>query len=263
LDPGESLILRIENRETANNREIRVHQRSGTTWPGDYSFLTFDTSTVINVDAISVHSEPASSGNGTKAAYVQGDHAYIRATVSDPFGTADISDVSIVIKDSTGATIASGAMPPLADTNTSDGSLSYEYDFTVPANPHLGAWTATVTAKEGVEDLVADTANVGFTVHGRVVLGKTWGTGAINGNTVTLAISGGATATGGTATAGGSTTQAMATALAGATLTLTEAFTAGTAGNYNISLACTRDKDSVAVPVSGTALSRTFTMPGD
>src|SRR5690606_27874546 len=122
---------------------------------------------------------------------------------------------------------------------------------------------ATVTAKEGVEDLVADTANVGFTVHGRVVLGKTWGTGAIGGNAVTLAISGGATATGGTSTAGGSTTQATATAAEGATLTLTEAFTTGTAGSYNISLACTRDKDSVAVPVSGTALSRTFTMPGD
>src|SRR5690606_2931201 len=132
LDPTEYLILRIQNRETSNTREIHVHQRNGTTWPDDYSFLTFDTSTVINVDAISVHSQPASSGNGTKAAYVQGDHAYIRATVSDPFGTADISDVSIVVKDPTGATIASGAMTPLADTNTSDGTLSYEYDITVP-----------------------------------------------------------------------------------------------------------------------------------
>lgn len=266
LDPGESLILRIENRTyswLATNRDIRVHQRSGTTWPTNYSFLAFDTSTVINVDAIAVHSQPASSGNGTKAAYVQGDHAYIRATVSDPFGTADISDVSIVVKDPTGATIASGAMTPLADTNTSDGSLSYEYDFTVPANPNLGPWTATVTAKEGVEDLVEDTANVGFTVHGRVLLGKTWGTGAIGGNAVTLSIAGGATATAGTSTAGGSTTQAIATAAEGATLTLTEAFTIGDAGRYNISLACARDKDSVVLPVSGTGLSRTITMPGD
>src|SRR5690606_37525569 len=160
-------------------------------------------------------------------------------------------------------TIASGAMTPLADTNTSDGSLSYEYDFTVPANPNLGPWTATVTAKEGVEDLVEDTANVGFTVHGRVLLGKTWGTGAIGGNAVTLSIAGGATATAGTSTAGGSTTQAIATAAEGATLTLTEAFTIGDAGRYNISLACARDKDSVVLPVSGTGLSRTITMPGD
>src|SRR5690606_37917937 len=87
--------------------------------------------------------------------------------------------------------------------------------------------------------------------------------GAIGGNAVTLSISGGATATGGTSTAGGSTTQAIATAAEGATLTLTEAFTSGMAGRYNISLACTRDKDGVAVAVSGNALARTITMPGD
>src|SRR5690606_16044807 len=115
---NEFLVLRVVNTVGQSNRRIQVHQRSGTTWPADYSFLTFNTPTVINVDAAEVYAEPASSGNATQAAYVQGDHAYIRATVSDPFGTADISDVAVVVKDPTGATIASGTMTPLADANT-------------------------------------------------------------------------------------------------------------------------------------------------
>ena len=263
LDPGEYLILTIRNRENANNREIRVHQRNGAAWPADYSFLTFDTTTVINVDSIGAYAQPTSSGNAQKAAYVQGDHVYVRATVSDPFGTDDISDVSVVIKDPTGATVASGTMTTLPDTNTSDGSLSYEYDFPVPENPRLGGWTAIVTAKEGVENLVSDDANVGFVVHGKLSLGKSWGAGAVAGNAVTLTISGGATATAGSSVAGGATTPATATSAAGTTLTLAEAFTNGSVGSYTVSLACTRDKDGVAIAVSGSGLSRTVQMPID
>jgi uncharacterized repeat protein (TIGR01451 family) len=263
LGPGEFLILTIRNRENANNREIRVHQRNGTNWPADYSFLTFTTSTVINVDSIGAFAQPAASGNAQKAAYVQGDHVYIRATVSDPFGTADISDVSVVIRDATGTAVASGGMTQLPDANISDGSLSYEYDFTVPANPRLGGWTAIVTAKEGVENLVWDDANVGFVVNGKLTLGKSWGAGAIAGNAVNLTIAGGATTAAGSSVAGGATSPATATSAAGTILTLAESFTSGSIGNYTVTLACARDKDGVAIRVSGSGLTRTVQMPAD
>src|SRR5690606_287536 len=187
LGPGQTLTLRIQNRGTTG-RNIEVYQRNGTTWTSSYSHLVFNTSTVINIDAAGAYSQPFSVGNGTKAAYIEDEHVYLRATVSDPFGTDDISSVSVSIKNPTGTEIApdslkhpsrteiaAGAMTPQADPDATDGSLTYEFVFTVPTSAPLGGWTATVTAKEGVEDMVEDVANIGFVVQGHVSLGKTWG----------------------------------------------------------------------------------------
>src|SRR5690606_12766639 len=189
LGPGETLTLRIQNRGTTG-RNIEVYQRNGSTWPASYSRIEFDTSTVINIDAAGVCSQPPSVGDGVKAAYVEDEHVYLRATVSDPFGIDDIGSVSVSIKNPTGTIIASGAMPSQPDTSASAGSLTYEFLFTAPTNAPLGAWTATVTAKEGVEDMVQDIVNIGFVVQARVLLGKTWGVDAIPGDAVTLTIGG-------------------------------------------------------------------------
>src|SRR5690606_36884400 len=218
---------------------------------------------VIDIDAAAAYSQPFSAGNATKAAYVEDEHVYLRATVSDPFGTADIGSVAVSIKNPTGTVIASGAMTPQPDADATDGSLTYEFVFTVPTNAPLGGWTATVTAKEGVEDMVQDVANIGFIVQGHVWLGKTWGVDATPGDTVTLTIGGATATTPGTSTAGGSTTAATAAAAGGTTLSLGETFTTGSAGHYTVTLACTRTKDGVAVATSGTGLSRTIVMPAD
>jgi hypothetical protein len=263
LNPGEYVILRIQNRSGTSTNSIAVYQRSGTTWPTSYSYLTFTTSTVIAIDAAAVYSQPASAGNGTKAAYAENDHVYVRATVSDPFGTSDISNVSVSIKDPSGTVIAVGNMTPLTDADTTDASLSYEFIFTVPSGATRGGWTAAITANEGVEGLVHDDRNVGFVVQGLVSLGKSWGVGAHAGDTVSLTIAGALSTTAGTSTAGGSTTGATAAASGGTTLTLGESFTSGSAGSYTISLACSRTSDGGAVAVGGTGLSRTIVMPSD
>jgi hypothetical protein len=182
--------------------------------------------------------------------------------VSDPFGTDDISSVSISIVNPAGGQVA-GTMTALSDTDTSDGSREYEFDFPVPENPPLGGWTAKITAKEGVEDLVDDFANIPFAVQGLVTLGKTWSEDAHSGDTVNLAITGATTDTAGTSAVDGSTVAATAMAAGGATLTLAEEFTSGSAGNYTISLVCTRAKDAATVTVSGTGVSRTIVMPAD
>jgi fimbrial isopeptide formation D2 family protein/uncharacterized repeat protein (TIGR01451 family) len=263
LNPGEYVILRIQNRSGTSGNSIAVYQRSGTTWPTSYSYLTFTTSTVIAIDAAAVYSQPASAGNGTRAAYAGNDHVYVRATVSDPFGTSDISSVSVSIKDPSGSVVAVGNMTPLADADTTDASLSYEFIFTVPASATRGGWTAAITANEGVEGLVHDDRNVGFVVQGLVTLGKIWGVGGHAGDTVSLTIGGALAGTTGTSTVGGSTTAATAAASTGTTLTLGESFTSGSAGNYTVSLACTRTTDSGVVTVTGTGLSRTIVMPSD
>src|SRR5690606_5727320 len=99
-------------------------------------------------------------------------------------------------------------------------------------------------------------------VEGVVTLGKTW-SGATTGDAVALAITGGTSATAGSSVAPSTTTPASATSAAGTTLTLAETFTSGIAGTYTPALTCTRAKDSVALPVTGTGLGRTITMPND
>jgi uncharacterized repeat protein (TIGR01451 family) len=262
LNPSQVLTLRIQNRGSTG-RNIDVYQRNGTTWPTSYSYLTFNTTTVIKIDAAAAYSQPFPVGDGIKAAYIQDEHVYLRATVSDPFGTDDIDSVAVSIKNPTGTVIASGTMTPQADADTTDGSSTYEFVFTVPTSAPLGGWTATVTAKEGVEDLVQDVANIGFVVQGSVSLGKTWGVGANPGDAVNLTIGGATTSTAGMSTAGGSTLAATAAAAGGATLTLGEAFTSGSPGSYTITLACVRAMDSGTVTVSGTGLSRSIVMPSD
>ncbi|PIF77781.1 hypothetical protein CLU95_4960 [Variovorax sp. 54] len=99
-----------------------------------------------------------------------------------------------------------------------------------------------------------------------VTLSKTW-TGAIAGDKVNLTVSGSAAevtgATAGTSTAPATTTNATATAASGATVTLAEAFTVGSAANYTTTLACTKVSDGSTVTLAGSGLSRTFTMPSD
>jgi uncharacterized repeat protein (TIGR01451 family) len=262
LAAGQYLVLRLQNRGAVDNY-IAVSQRNGTTFPGSYSNLNFTTTTVIKIDAAAVYSQPASAGNATKAAYGGNENVYVRATVSDPFGTSDISSVSVTIKDPGGSVVAVGNMTPLTDTDTTDGSLSYEFIFTVPTNATRGGWTAAITANEGVEGLVHDDRNVGFIIQGLVTLGKSWGVGATAGDKVNLTIGGALSNTTGVSTAGGSTTAATAAASGGTTLTLGEAFTSGSAGNYTVTLACTRSADGVTVAVTGSGLSRTIVMPSD
>src|SRR5690606_17477145 len=132
-------------------------------------------------------------------------------------------------------------------------------------NPRIGTWTAKVTAIEGRETtpVISHHGSQLLSVHGKVSLTKAWGAGATAGDAVALVITGGSSATPGASTAPSTTTPASASAAPGASLTLAETFTSGTAGIYTPQLACTKASDSSAVPVAGTGLSRTITMPAD
>ncbi|MBE1528596.1 hypothetical protein GGC65_003052 [Sphingopyxis sp. OAS728] len=197
-------------------------------------------------------------------------------TVNGTLFTARTVNVSI-----TGGTATRGT-----DYTTPSGGASFTV--TVPAGTYqnaavpLGIQVIDDTATEGSETIqIALGTGTGYTVSSTtscggaartastytitdndspVVLAKSW-TNGIAGDAVGLAIAGGALATAGSSTVGGSTTNATAVAVPGSTLTLTEAFTTGTAANYNSSIECRRNSDNVVVATSGTGLSRTVVMP--
>jgi hypothetical protein len=192
---------------------------------------------------------------------VHGQVAYVRAVVSDPFGSGDVSGANLTLTDSSPATKLSNAvMTQVADSGAA--TRTFEYGYVVPTGARLGNWTASVTGKEGSEGTVTHTANGSFAVAGKVTLGKAW-SGADAGDAVDLAITGGADAVAGSSTAPSTTTPATATAGASASIGLSESFTTGDAGSYSPSLACTRNADGVALSITGSGLSRTITMPID
>lgn len=100
------------------------------------------------------------------------------------------------------------------------------------------------------------------TLQPTVTLTKAWAS-PVNGDAVGLTVAGGTSATAGSSVAGGATTPARSVVATGATITLAEAFTSGSAVNYDTTLACAKNTDGTAVAVAGTGLSRTIVVPVD
>jgi len=94
---------------------------------------------------------------------------FVRAQISDPFGSFDIGSARITIVDAANVTqvnsqlmTAQGA--PATCNSTSAASCVFQYPYTLPASPSLGGWTIRVTANEGTEGTVTDLGVGNFTV---------------------------------------------------------------------------------------------------
>jgi hypothetical protein len=146
---------------------------------------------------------------------------------------------------------------------TSGATRTLEKVVAIPADGPLGVWQVTVTAYEGAEHTIHHTKSANFEVRGHVTLDQAWGAGAITGDAVALQITGGSDAVDGSSTAPDAAVPATAASAGGATITLVQSFTNGSAGAYTVKLACVRDADGVALAVSGTGSSRQMQMPLD
>ncbi len=259
LAAGDTLVLRVTNVSSGNGtRSIGIQQYDGS----NRSTVSFATTTVINVDSAEAYSLPYPS-IATSTRYLPGGTVYVRAVISDPFGSDDVNHATVTITDPAAAIkVNAGAMNLVAE-DTANATRTYEYTYALPANARLGAWTASVKGYEGVENTITHTGNASFDVEGAITLDAAWGGSATPGDSVSLAISGGTTAVAGSSTAPSTSTPASATSGAGATITLAEAYTTGDPGAYTPSLACSKVTDASVVAVSGTGLSRTILMPAD
>jgi uncharacterized repeat protein (TIGR01451 family) len=145
-----------------------------TLWPngngvaGNNSRIEFPATTVINVDSIATYSA-AFNGGAVQTTFYPGTNVFVRAQISDPFGSFDIGSARITIIDPANVTqvnnqlmTAQGA--PATCNSTSAASCIFQYQYTVPASPSLGGWTIRVTANEGTEGTVTDLGVGNFTV---------------------------------------------------------------------------------------------------
>jgi uncharacterized repeat protein (TIGR01451 family) len=156
---GHTLVLRVLNDGASNyNRpDLRVYQ-----FYGAASTVSFATSTVVNVDSVNVYSAPYPS-TATQPFYPASSTAYVRAVISDPFGSADVSGADVTLTDSSGTVQLNGsAMTQVADSGAA--TRTYEYAYPLPGNVSFGSWTASVTGKEGTENTITHTATGTFGV---------------------------------------------------------------------------------------------------
>ncbi|MBI5971264.1 MAG: DUF11 domain-containing protein [Deltaproteobacteria bacterium] len=146
----------------ASSWAIRVTSSAGVLTVTPYvsatqiSNVSLPSSNVIGVTSVTPYST-IYPGVTSPASYAGGSTVYVRAVVSDPFGSYDITSAAVTIKDPNNTTaVGSAAMTEVNDSLAA--TKTYEYTYVIPGSGPAGFWNATVTAKEGAENTITDTA---------------------------------------------------------------------------------------------------------
>ncbi len=147
-----SLVVN-NNSNNTSNRSISLTPYNG----AQFSRVNLNSATIINVNSVTTWSA-AFNGGAAQASFFPGATVYVRAQISDPFGSFDISSARLNIVDPANVVqvnnqlmTAQGA--PATCNSTTAATCLYEYAFTVPASPTVGNWTIQVTGFEGVEGI--------------------------------------------------------------------------------------------------------------
>ena len=178
IPEGSSIYLKIDNTASNNSNNpwarIDIHSING-----DFrSEIILNTSTVINVDSITVWDAPYGDMNGTGNGKLLTDSEYkgdlyIRAQISDPFGAFDISGATITAKKPGGSWFSFPLNSDMSQAdNTSDdyftGSKIYEKQLDISNESDVeGVWEFSITGYEGLEtgeDQVTHDAATSFLV---------------------------------------------------------------------------------------------------
>lgn len=162
--PGTTFTLTVRN--NSGNAVTLFHDGNGGT--GNNSRIEFNATTVINVDSVLMYNATFNGGT-TQTTFYPGANVFIRAQVSDPFGSFDIGSARITIIDPANVTQVNNALmtaqgAPATCNSTAAATCIYQYPYAVPASPSLGGWTVRVTASEGQEGTVTDLGVGNFTV---------------------------------------------------------------------------------------------------
>jgi uncharacterized repeat protein (TIGR01451 family) len=166
---GATLTLTVANAAGANTMTVWPNGNNlSTGGVPNNSRVELNTTTVINVDSVTTWSA-AFNGGVAQSTFYPGASVFVRAQISDPFGSFDISSARITITDPANTTHVSNVLmtaqgAPATCGVTTAATCIFQTPFTVPASPVLGSWTVSVTGFEGVEGTVTDTRASTFTV---------------------------------------------------------------------------------------------------
>lgn len=160
LPTGTQISLSLVNETQGGGvRRLRVFPVVG----GSFSRAELPALTVISIDGAATFDTPFPAGIATSV-FAPGNDVTIRADVSDPFGSFDISEVVIDIFDDTGAAVVTGQAMGFVQSLTG-ATDQFEFTFTLPFTA-TGTWTYTITAIEGTERLITDVHTGTFLTSG-------------------------------------------------------------------------------------------------
>jgi uncharacterized repeat protein (TIGR01451 family) len=153
---GSVLTLTVQQTApTGATSQTRVHPIGTGTGIARFSRVELDATTVINVASVAAFNA-AYPGGTVASTYAPGANLWVRASITDPFGSFDITAANVTIVDAAGTTrVSAQAMTQVAD----DGIATriFEFPYTVPAAGPVGGWSLRVVGVEGTEGLVTDT----------------------------------------------------------------------------------------------------------
>ena len=151
--PANATFSLVVANSSGANRGVDLTPYTG----GQFSRVDLNSATIINVNSIQTWNA-AYSGGAQQGTYYPGATVFVRATVSDPFGSFDISSANIWITDAgtpTGTPVTNQPMTQVGATcnSTSSAVCVYEYQYVLPSTPTpaLGTWNIRVRGNEGVE----------------------------------------------------------------------------------------------------------------
>jgi uncharacterized repeat protein (TIGR01451 family) len=107
---------------------------------------------VINVDSIDLFD---TGGAPLVGGIAPGTTVHIRSTVSDPFGSFDITTTRITLTDSLGTAQVS-TLPMTVYADSLAATKTYEFIYTLVPEAPPGSWSIRVDADEGTEGTISD-----------------------------------------------------------------------------------------------------------
>ena len=152
LPVGATISLQVANNTTGSgSRDVLVYPANSA---AQRSNVSFNSNTVISVSSVMSYNAAYAGGVAT-ASFFPGSTVFMRAVVSDPFGSFDISGASVTLLNPSGtAVLTNSAMTQVNDSGAA--TKTYELTYALPGAAPAGSWTMRVTAAEGTEGTVTD-----------------------------------------------------------------------------------------------------------
>jgi uncharacterized repeat protein (TIGR01451 family) len=153
----DSIWLRVDNVSFRRNYRLSVMPYRD----GRPSRIDLESLTVINVEHVRFYDAPHPGGAAITSTVADGP-VYIRAVVSDPFGSFDISSAALTLITPSGVHVVDDAAMTEVAADAAGPMKTYEFTYPEPpaewpAAAEYGLWTARVTAEEGTEGTVRHT----------------------------------------------------------------------------------------------------------
>lgn len=168
LATGTTINMNVDNQVggTGTGRAVYVYPFDGALGT---SHLELPALTVINVDSLELFDDAYPAGSVVTDVEA-GDTVYFRSVVSDPFGSADITDATLVVDNASGGTELTVDLDPASRVATSANTKTYDHQFVIPPGGLPGTWVAGVQALEGTEGTISHTRLKNFMVTAEPVI---------------------------------------------------------------------------------------------